>query len=118
MQNDILAAETASNALTAKGKILDSLDQFYADDCVFKEADGSHRNSRKDERAHLERFFGSLKSFDGATLHGQAVGDNVSMSEWTFKMTGGDGKAIVCHEILARNWRNGKIVSEKYYTQV
>lgn len=117
MTNPILAAETASNALTAQGKILDSIDQFYADDCVFIEPDGSRRNSRKDQRAHLEGFFASLKSFEGATLHGQAVGDNVSMSEWTFKMTGGDGKAIVWHEVLVRNWRNGKVVSEKFYTQ-
>lgn len=117
MNDTIIAAETASNALTAQGKILESIDKFYADDCVFIEPDGSRRDSRKDERAHLEKFFATLKSFDGATLHGQAVGDGVSMSEWTFKMTGGDGKAIVWHEVLARKWRNGKIISEKYYTQ-
>lgn len=117
MHTSILAAEAASNALTAQGKILESIDQFYADDCVFIEPDGSRRNSRKEERAHLEGFFASLKSFDGATLHAQAVGDNVSMSEWTFRMTGGDGKPIVWHEVLARKWRDGKIISEKYYTQ-
>ena len=117
MTQSILAAETASNALTAQGKILESIDQFYADDCVFIEPDGSRRDSKKAERAHLEGFFESLKSFESATLHGQAVGDNVSMSEWTFKMTAGDGSPIVWNEMFAREWRNGKIISEKYYTQ-
>jgi ketosteroid isomerase-like protein len=117
MTTSIEAAETASNALTKQGKIIDSIDQFYADDCVFIEPDGSRRSSKKDQRAHLEGFFASLKSFEGATLHGQSVGDNVSMSEWTFKMTGGDNKPIVWNEVLVRGWKNGRIVSEKYYQQ-
>mgnify|MGYP003384447829 CR=1 FL=1 len=117
MNDTIEAAETASNALTQQGKILDSIDQFYADDCVFIEPDGSRRSSKKDQRAHLEAFFASLKGFEGATLHGQAVGDCFSASEWTFKMIAGDGSPIVWNEMLVRNWREGKIVSEKYYTQ-
>ncbi len=117
MTNSILAAETASNALTAQGKILDSIDQFFAHDCAFVEPDGSSRTSKKDQRAHLEGFFASLKSFESATLHGQAVGDNFSASEWTFKMTAGDDSPIVWNETLVRTWRHGKIVSEKYYTQ-
>ena len=117
MHNAIEAAETASNALTAQGKIIDSIDQFYADDCVFIEPDGSSRTSKAAERAHLEGFFASLQGFESATLHGQAVGDNFSASEWTFKMIAGDGSPIVWKETLVRNWRDGKIVSEKYYTQ-
>jgi hypothetical protein len=39
------------------------------------------------------------------------------MSEWTFKMTGGDNKPIVWNEVLVRGWKNGRIVSEKYYQQ-
>jgi len=112
----IETAETASNALTKQGKIIESIDTYYADDCVFIEPDGARRNSRKEERAHLESFFATLKSFDSATLHGQTIGINMSMSEWTFKMTGGDGKAIVWNEVLVRRWRDNKIISEKYYT--
>jgi ketosteroid isomerase-like protein len=117
MTISIEAAETASNALTKQGKIINSIDQFYADNCVFIEPDGSRRLSKKDQRAHLEGFFASLKRFESATLHGQSVGDSVSMSEWTFKMTGGDGKPIVWNEVLVRGWKDGRIVSEKYYQQ-
>ncbi len=117
MTANIAAAETASNALTAQGKILDSIDQFYADNCVFTEPDGSHRSSKAAQRAHLEGFFATLKSFESATLHGEATGDNFSASEWTFKMTAGDGSPIVWNETLVRTWQDGKITSEKYYTQ-
>jgi ketosteroid isomerase-like protein len=117
MTNSIEAAETAANALVTQGKVIDSLDKFFADDCVFIEPDGSRRASKKEQRAHLEGFFATLKSFDGATPHGQSVGDNVSMSEWTIKMTAGDGSPIVWNEVMVRNWRDGLVVSEKYYTQ-
>ena len=117
MGSSILDAETASNDLTKQGKILESIDQFFADDCVFIERDGSSRKSKQEQRTFLEGFFASLNSFEGATLHAQSVGDNVSMSEWTFEMTGGDGQPMVWHEVLVRYWRGGLIVSEKYYTQ-
>lgn len=117
MINSIGAAETAANALVTQGKVIDSLDKFFADDCVFIEPDGSRRASKKDQRAHLEGFFATLTSFDSATLHGQSIGDNVSMSEWTIKMTAGDGSPIVWNEVMVRNWRDGLVVSEKYYTQ-
>jgi len=115
MTATIAELETASNALTKQGQILDSIDRFYAEDCVFTESDGSSRSSKSAQRAHLEGFFASLKSFEGATLHNQAVGDGCSMSEWTFKMTGGDGAAIVWNEVLVRTWKDGLITSEKYY---
>lgn len=116
MTSDLTSLEAAVNELTRQGKIIESIDQYYADNCTFVESDGSGRQSKADQRAHLTGFFGTLKSFDGATLHGQSVGGNVSMSEWTFKMTGGDDSAIVWNEVLVRRWDNGQIVSERYYT--
>ncbi len=116
MAADLMSLERSVNNLTMKGEIIDSIDRYYADNCTFFESDGSSRGSKRDQRVHLEKFFAGLKSFDGATLHGQAVGDDVSMSEWTFKMTAGDGGKIVWNEVLTRRWKEGKVVSEKYYT--
>ncbi len=115
MSNDLMSLEAAVNDLTKKGTILDSIEQFYADNCTFTESDGSSRQSKTEQTTHLAGFFGSLTSFDGATLHGQAVGDNFSASEWTFNMTGGDGEKIQWNEVLVRTWENGKVVTEQYY---
>ena len=115
MSFDIADLEGKINALKLEGKILDAIDHYFADDCVFTEGDGSNRPNKAAQRAHLEGFFGSLQSFDGATLHGSAAQGNFSASEWTFKMTAGDGSAIVWNEVLIRTWRDGKVVSEKYY---
>ena len=115
MSSDLLALESAVNSLTKAGKILDSIEQYYADDCVFTETDGSSRNSKAEQATFLAGFFESLKSFDGATLHGEAAGDSFSASEWTFNMTAGDGTPIEWNEVLIRTWRDGKVTSEKYY---
>ncbi len=115
MSDDLMRLEAAVNSLTKEGKILDSIEQYYADNCVFIESDGSSRQSKAAQSEHLSGFFSSLKSFDGATLHGQAAGDNYSASEWTFNMTGGDGGKIEWNEVLVRTWENGKVTSEKYY---
>ena len=115
MTDNIAALESAVNKLTKEGKILESIEQYYADDCVFIETDGSSRQSKAEQATFLAGFFESLSSFDGAALHGEAVGDNFSASEWTFNMTAGDGEKIEWNEVLIRTWNDGKITSEKYY---
>ncbi|MEP5295359.1 MAG: hypothetical protein ABJP90_16225 [Paracoccaceae bacterium] len=115
MTRNLAELETAVNGLTKEGKILDSIEQYYAEGCTFTESDGSSRNSKAEQTEFLGGFFSSLTSFDGATLHGEATGDDFSASEWTFNMTGGDGEKIEWNEVLVRTWADGKVSSEKYY---
>ena len=116
VSNEISKLESELNEMTAKGKNLDALARYYAEDCTFEEGDGSKRTNRKAQHDHLSRFFASLKKFNDATLHGQATGDDVSMSEWTFDMTGGDGKPIVWNEVLVRRWKGNQVIAERFYT--
>ncbi|MEM7234142.1 MAG: hypothetical protein AAF517_18335, partial [Planctomycetota bacterium] len=102
------------DAMTVRGDILPALEKFYAGACTFEEPDGSRRESRQAQHDHLSGFFASLKSFDGATLHGHAVGDDLTMSEFTFEMTSGEGEKIVWNEILVRRWSGGQVSSEKF----
>ena len=107
--------ENAINTLSAEGKMLEAIDQYYAENCIFTESDGSSRQSKAEQIAHLTGFFGTLKSFDGAKLHGAATSENYGTSQWTFNMTSQDGTAIEWNEVLVRNWANGKVISETYY---
>jgi ketosteroid isomerase-like protein len=107
--------EAALNELCKEGKMFDMLDGYYAEDCVFQEADGNKRRGRAAQIGHLKAFFATLKRFNGATLHAAATGPDVGMSEWTFDMTGPDGQSIIWNEILVRRWRNGKVASERFY---
>ena len=112
---DLHTLETELNAMTASGKILEALEAYYAPDCTFQEGNAEPRKGRQTDPEFLTAFFASLKAFNGATLHAQAVGDNVTMSEWTFDLVGPDGP-IIWNEILRRTWKDGKVVSERFYT--
>jgi len=115
MSSKLQPLETGLNEMTAKGQILDALAKYYAEDCLFEEGDGSRRQGRKAQHEHLAGFFATLKRFNGATLHAQSTGDDVSMSEWTFDMSAADGKPIVWNEVLVRRWKNGQVISERFY---
>jgi ketosteroid isomerase-like protein len=103
------------NALTSAGKILEALDQYYSRDCSFQEGNQPPRMGRAADREFLEKFLGSLKKFNGATLHSQGVGTDVTLTEWTFDLEGPDGP-ILWNEILRRQWKDGKVTSERFYT--
>lgn len=106
----------ALDAMVAQGKILESLPEYFAENCAFTEmADGATRPSRNAQHEHLSGFFSTLKGFNGATLHSSAVNGDTSLSEWTFDMIAGDGSSIIWHEVLVRRWQDGKVVAEKYY---
>ncbi len=102
------------NAMIASGKILEAVSEFFADDAVFQEGTAKPRVGKKANLEFLGGFLKTLEAFNGATLHHQAVGANVSFSEWTFDMVGPDGP-IVWHEVLRREWKDGKVVAERFY---
>lgn len=107
--------DTQVNTLTLAGKILDALDLHYSDDCSFQEGNEAPIEGKATQRARLSELFASLERFNGATLHSQTIGDGVTMTEWTFDMTGGNGESMVWNEVLVRRWQDNKIVSERFY---
>ena len=106
---DLLTLETELNLLTSQGKILEALEQFYAPEASFQEGNALPKPGKQNHHDFLSGFFATLKSFNGATLHAQAVGENVTMSEWTFDLTGPEGP-ILWNEVLRRQWKDGKVV--------
>ena len=104
---ELTILESRLNEMTRQGRLLDALDTFYDDNCTFQEGTQAVRKGRSAQHAHLSGFIKTLKSFDGATLHAQAIGDGTTMSEWTFDMTGPEGP-IQWNEVLSRRWRDGR----------
>lgn len=115
MEEETRRLERALNEMTAQGLMLDALQRFYAAECIFTEGDGSRRVGRQAQHDHLSAFFASLKGLDAARLHAQAADAGVGLSEWTFEMTAGDGTPIVWNEVLVREWRGDRVISERFY---
>lgn len=114
-RNSIEQQDNQLNSLNRQGKILDGLDRFYADDCTFQEGNEEPIRGKATQRERLSKMFATLTSFNGATLHSQAIGDGVSVTEWTFDMTGGDGEPLIWNEVLVRHWNGDQVVRERFY---
>lgn len=102
--------------MTAAGQILEALEEFYHPELTTREGNGDEVTSKEAHREKLETFFSGIEKVNGIEFHSSAVGDGVSMSEFTFDMVKKDGDRILWNEILRRRWKDGLVIDERYYT--
>ena len=98
------------------GNILEAADRYFADDVATQQDNAEPVVGKATNRANLEAFLSSLKAFNGATLHSYAVGDDVTLSEYTFDLVAEDGSPLIWNEVIRRQWENAQVINERYYT--
>ena len=99
------------------GDILGAFETYY-DDAV--EMQENNEPSTKGKTANLERekqFLASIKDWKGLWIDGVAVNeaDGVAFIEYGFNFINTDGKDITYQQAARQTWKNGKIVSERFY---
>lgn len=100
-----------------EGKILEAMDEFYADDIVMQE------NSEKPTKglaANIERekqFLSGIKEWHWTKWHAKAVNeaDGVALLEYSFHFTNTEGQPVTYEQATVQRWKDGKIVSERFY---
>lgn len=98
------------------GDILGAVDRYFADEVVTQEGNAAPVRGKAANRARLEAFLSSLRAFNGATLHSHGIGEDVTLSEYTFDLVAEDGSPLIWNEVIRRQWVNGQVVDERYYT--
>ena len=59
---DLRTLETKLNALIAKGEMIEAVDQFYADDCVYQEGNQPPRTGgKRGQKEYLSNFFKTVE---------------------------------------------------------
>lgn len=106
---------TELDTIVSKGDMVTAVTSYFADDAVTTDHDGTVITNKAGHIAKMEGFLGAIAKVNGITHHSSAVNGNVSFSEFTFDFDMKDGSKILWHEILRRQWEDGKIVSEKYF---
>lgn len=112
---DIKKLNTELDAIVSKGDMIAAVSGYFADNAVTTDHDGTVINTKAGHLAKMESFLGGIAKVNGITFHASAAEGNVSFSEFTFDFDMKDGSKILWHEILRREWNNGKIVTEKYF---
>ena len=97
------------------GKIIDAFEKYYADDVVMQENSDEPRKGKAANRQAEEAFMASVESFNGGACTASAVNGDVTFSEWEFDITFKGGKRAKTNQVAVRHWKNGKIVSERFY---
>lgn len=103
------------NALILAGNNMEAFEKFYADDLVMQENNDEPVAGKDANRKREQDFAANIEDFHGAQLHSSVVGDNVSMSEWTFEFTLKGMGRVAFNEVIRRIWRDGLVVNERYY---
>ena len=103
------------NELILSGKAMEGFEAYYADDVEMQENAEAPRRGKDLNRQFELNFFSSIESFHGAEVRAQAVSGDVSFSEWMMDVTFKGGQRVKLEQVAVRRWRDGKIVSERFY---
>ena len=119
METELVNLKERVEALDQKvmdGQILEAVSAFFHPEVITKEGNGAETKGLIEKIAKLQEFFQGISSVNDIKLHSQAVGDDVTMSEFTFDLTQSNGGHILWNEVLRRKWKDGLVINERYYT--
>ena len=106
---------SALNDMILQGKALEAFDEFYHDDVIMQENDTPEFVGKEINRKREETFFAAITEFRCAKPLKIAIGENTTMVEWHFDYTHKDLGVRNFNQIAVQEWKDGKIIKEKFY---
>lgn len=101
--------------MIGEGKLLEAFEKYYADDVTMQENESEPRVGKDANRAFEESFVNGIVEMHGGKTLGVAYGDNYSVIESFMDVTHKDWGRIARSQVAVQHWKDGKIVSEKFY---
>jgi ketosteroid isomerase-like protein len=115
MPKSVAELERELNQALEDQKVLEAFERFYADDVVMQENSGQQCLGKAANRQRTIEWAGTVSEFHGARLIGSAVSGDRAYSEWEYDVTYKNGARYQMDEVSVRVWREGKVVSERFY---
>jgi ketosteroid isomerase-like protein len=97
------------------GKAMEAFEKYYAEDVVMQENSEEPRKGKAANRKAEEEFFASVEAWNGGSVKASAVNGDVSFSEWEMDVTFKGGHRVKMSQVAVRQWKNGKIVHERFF---
>ena len=98
-----------------QGRIIDAMHEFYADDAVMEEPAYGKTVGLAANLVREGNFIGSVKEFKNFQSAKVGVSENVSFYENVMDWTDVEGNEIHVEQVSVAQWRDGKIVHERFY---
>jgi ketosteroid isomerase-like protein len=115
MPKSVAELERELNQALQDQKVLAAFDQFYAEDVVMQENSGEPCRGKAANRQRTLGWAETVFQFHAARLIGSAVSGDRAYSEWEYDVTYKNGVRYQLNEVAVRVWRDGKVVSERFY---
>ncbi len=113
--NTLIENISTLNDMILEGKALEAFETFYHDDVVMQENDNPEWIGKTVNRKREEDFFASITEFRAAKPLKVTIGENTTMVEWHFDYTHKDWGDKNYTQVAVQDWRDGKIIKEKFY---
>lgn len=98
-----------------EGRIMDAMKEFYADDVVMEEPAYGKTVGLAANLEREQQFVDSVAEFTSFETPKVMVGENSSAYENSMSWKSTDGQDIQIEQVAVQEWRDGKIVSERFY---
>jgi len=98
------------------GRIMEAMEEFYADDVVMTEPMYGATNGLKANLEREQKFVDSVAEFKGFESPVVAIEGDTSVYENVMDWVGTDGKDYHVEQVVVAKWNgDGKIVHERFY---
>ena len=103
------------NTMIQQGRIMEAMDEFYADEVVMAEND-AEPTVGLEANLERERDFVNNTQWHGLELQEVVVDGDTSMVRWWLDFTNSNyGQRMAFTQVAFQRWVEGKIVEERFY---
>jgi len=103
------------NTMIQQGRIMDAMNEFYADDVVMSEND-TEATVGLEANLEREKEFVANTQWHACELKDVAIDGDTAMVRWRMDFTNAlYGQRLAFTQVAFQRWRNGKIVEERFY---
>ena len=88
---------------------------YYADDVVMQENSDAPFVGKVLNRNREIEFFQSIAEWHGAKVEYSAINGDVSFGQWWMDVTFKNGYRYTNTQVAVRQWKDGKIVHERFF---
>ena len=98
-----------------EGRILDAINEFYAEDAVMQENNLLPTVGREANFEREKQFLSTVKEWKRFDVPAKGVGEDVTFYETVMDWVTTDDTPVHVEQVVVAKWRNGKIIHERYY---
>ncbi|OUS03581.1 hypothetical protein A9Q86_01340 [Flavobacteriales bacterium 33_180_T64] len=116
MENQIESNLKHIHSLLAKGEFIEAMETYLHDEVELREGNGEPKIGKAYCVKFEDDFIkNDLEEFIGYEVGNYAVKGNHSFYDAVMTLKLKDGSTMISEQVVATEWKNGKIYRERYY---